>query len=106
MPASARGRSEAAEEPEQDPASPPAKTAAPRRVREARLRLTHLDPWSVMKTSFLLSIALGIVLVVAVADRLVGAGCGRGLGLDQPDRRRPWSAADRHARSTSRTTSA
>jgi hypothetical protein len=27
----------------------------------------HLDPWSVMKTSFLLSIALGIVIVVAVA---------------------------------------
>ncbi len=65
--ASARGRSEAAEEPKQDPASPPAKTASPRRVRKARLRLTHLDPWSVMKTSFLLSIALGIVTVVAVA---------------------------------------
>jgi hypothetical protein len=27
----------------------------------------HLDPWSVMKTSFLLSIAFGIVSVVAVA---------------------------------------
>jgi hypothetical protein len=40
---------------------------APRRVRRARLRLTHIDPWSVMKTSFLLSIAVGIVTVVAVA---------------------------------------
>jgi len=39
----------------------------PRRVRRARLRLTHVDPWSVMKTSFLLSIALGIVTVVSVA---------------------------------------
>ncbi len=39
---------------------------APRRVRRARLRLTHIDPWSVMKTAFLLSIALGIVTVVAV----------------------------------------
>ncbi len=39
----------------------------PRGTRRARLRLVHLDPWSVMKTSFLLSIALGIVLVVAVA---------------------------------------
>ncbi len=39
----------------------------PRRVRRARLRLTHIDPWSVMKTSFLLSIAVGIVTVVAVA---------------------------------------
>ncbi len=40
---------------------------AGRRVRKARLRLTHIDPWSVMKTAFLLSVALGIVLVVAVA---------------------------------------
>ncbi|QIK67912.1 DUF3566 domain-containing protein [Nocardioides sp. HDW12B] len=39
---------------------------APRRVRRARLRLTHIDPWSVMKTAFLLSIAIGIVTVVAV----------------------------------------
>jgi hypothetical protein len=37
------------------------------RTRRARLRLLHLDPWSVMKTSFLLSIAFGIVTVVAVA---------------------------------------
>jgi hypothetical protein len=35
--------------------------------RRARLRLVHLDPWSVMKTSFLLSVAFGIVTVVAVA---------------------------------------
>lgn len=34
--------------------------------RRARLRLTRIDPWSVMKTSFLLSIAFGIVCVVAV----------------------------------------
>ena len=39
----------------------------PRRTRRARLRLVQVDAWSVMKTSFLLSIALGIVLVVAVA---------------------------------------
>ena len=37
-----------------------------RQPRRARLRLTRVDPWSVMKTSFLLSIALGIVVVVAV----------------------------------------
>ncbi|HET7734976.1 MAG TPA: DUF3566 domain-containing protein [Nocardioidaceae bacterium] len=54
--------------------SGPAPTAAPRRVsvgsgrvRRARLRLTHVDPWSVMKTAFLLSVAIGIVTVVAVA---------------------------------------
>jgi hypothetical protein len=40
--------------------------AVPKRVRKAHLRLTHVDPWSVMKTSFLFSIALGIVTVVAV----------------------------------------
>jgi Transmembrane domain of unknown function (DUF3566) len=39
---------------------------ASKRVRKAHLRLTHIDPWSVMKTSFLFSIALGIVTVVAV----------------------------------------
>jgi hypothetical protein len=44
----------------------PGNQTRPRSVRRARLRLTHLDPWSVMKTSFLLSIAFGIVTVVAV----------------------------------------
>ncbi len=37
------------------------------RGRRARLVLTRLDPWSVMKLSFLLSIALGIIMIVAVA---------------------------------------
>jgi Transmembrane domain of unknown function (DUF3566) len=49
-------------------AAPAAKSAGrPRGTRRARLRLVHLDPWSVMKTAFLLSIAIGIVFVVAVA---------------------------------------
>jgi hypothetical protein len=39
---------------------------APRPGRRARLRLTRVDPWSVMKTAFLLSIALAIVTVVSV----------------------------------------
>jgi hypothetical protein len=47
--------------------SPSGKGAPPRRTRRAQLRLVQIDAWSVMKTSFLLSIALGIVLVVAVA---------------------------------------
>jgi hypothetical protein len=38
-------------------------SAAP---RKARLRLVRVDPWSVMKTAFLLSIAFGIMCVVAV----------------------------------------
>jgi len=42
-------------------------TTGARRPRRARLRLTHVDPWSVLKTSLLLSIALGIVTVVAVS---------------------------------------
>lgn len=61
------------------PKSKPAKSATPKPVkapqpaasgrgpRRARLRLTRIDPWSVMKTSFLLAIAFGIVTVVSVA---------------------------------------
>lgn len=37
-----------------------------RAPRRARLRLTRVDPWSVMKTAFLLSIALGVVTIVSV----------------------------------------
>lgn len=39
---------------------------AVRPARRAHLRLTHVDPWSVMKMTFLLSIALGVVTIVAV----------------------------------------
>lgn len=38
-----------------------------RRTRKARLRLSRVDPWSVMKTSFLFSIAFGIMFWVAVS---------------------------------------
>ena len=51
--------------PEVHPAAKP-KVGVARRTRKARLRLSRLDPWSVMKTSFLFSIAAGIMLVVAV----------------------------------------
>ena len=44
----------------------PAGASGKRSPRRARLRLTRVDPWSVMKTSFLLSVAFGIVTVVAV----------------------------------------
>jgi len=53
--------------PQRDPRSAQPASSGVRRPRRARLRLTHIDPWSVMKTSLLLSIALGIVTVVAVA---------------------------------------
>jgi hypothetical protein len=48
---------------------PPVRRASssPRKgPRRARLRLTRIDPWSVMKTAFLLSIAFGLVTVVSV----------------------------------------
>lgn len=44
----------------------PARTASAKSPRRARLRLSRVDPWSVMKTAFLLSIAFAIVTVVAV----------------------------------------
>jgi Transmembrane domain of unknown function (DUF3566) len=43
-----------------------ASSAPGRAPRRARLRLSRIDPWSVMKVSFLLSIAFGIVTVVSV----------------------------------------
>jgi hypothetical protein len=52
-----------------NPESRPAATKAARSgrpPRRARLRLSRIDPWSVMKTAFLLSIAFGVVTVVAV----------------------------------------
>ncbi|MEV6834494.1 DUF3566 domain-containing protein [Streptomyces sp. NPDC051133] len=61
--------------PQAYPAQPPAGAVRrPRtgvrtapRTRKARLRVAKADPWSVMKVSFLLSIALGICTVVASA---------------------------------------
>ena len=35
--------------------------------RSARLYLTHVDPWSVMKQAFLLSMALAVVILAASA---------------------------------------
>ncbi len=37
------------------------------RTRKARLRVTKADPWSVMKVSFLLSLAVGVIIIVAAA---------------------------------------
>ena len=46
------------------PAAPTA-TARPGAPRKVRLNLARLDPWSVLKLSFLLSVGLGIATVVA-----------------------------------------
>ena len=44
----------------------PVAAAPARGPRKARLRLLQIDPWTVTKTAFLLSIALGIITIVAV----------------------------------------
>ncbi len=43
-----------------------AEARGPRRIRRAKLRVVRVDPWSVTKAAFLLSIAFGIMCVVAV----------------------------------------
>jgi hypothetical protein len=48
-------------------AAAPAAAPRPAGPRRARLLVTRLDPWSVMKTSFMLSVSVGIVLLVATA---------------------------------------
>jgi hypothetical protein len=55
--------------PATQPGAPQRPAAAPPsgRTRRARLRVTRTDPWSVMKISFLLSIALGVVTIVGVS---------------------------------------
>ena len=37
-----------------------------RRGRRARVYVTRIDPWSIAKAAFLLSLAIGIVIIVAV----------------------------------------
>lgn len=71
-----KGKSTAPKPAAQPAKAAPAKPAAvagdavvvpPRKQRIAQLRLVQIDAWSVMKTSFVLSIALGIIQIVAVA---------------------------------------
>ncbi|MEU1375139.1 DUF3566 domain-containing protein [Streptomyces triculaminicus] len=62
----ARQAPDRAEAPAARPAArtAPADVTAPR-TRKARLRVAKADPWSVMKVSFLLSLALGVCTIVA-----------------------------------------
>lgn len=46
---------------------PAATTTRPVGPRRARLLVTRLDPWSVMKTAFMLSVSLAVVVLVAIA---------------------------------------
>jgi hypothetical protein len=57
----ARARQKAAEK-----AARKAAARRPRQVRRAKLRVSRVDPWSVTKTAFLLSIAFGVMCVVSV----------------------------------------
>lgn len=75
--------------PVQTPAATPAAAPAPaattepsvrqragtRRTRRARLRVSRVDPWSVMKTSFLFSIAFGVMFLIStyVVWSVIGA---------------------------------
>ena len=54
--------------PVRDPISAPpvSRPVTPVRARRARLVLARVDPWSVMKLSFLLSVAVAVVAFVAV----------------------------------------
>ncbi len=65
-PGTVHGQSGRTPRPAARPAPASAQGAGPR-TRMARLRIAKADPWSVMKVSFVLSIALGVVTVVAVA---------------------------------------
>lgn len=65
-------RPQATSSPPRAPATQPAaRQRSPgrpvRRVRRAHLKLTRVDPWTIMKVSFMLAIAFGIMTIVAVA---------------------------------------
>lgn len=51
---------------EEEPMSRADAPAPKARARHAHLFVTHVDPWSVMKNAFMLAIAIGIVMIVAV----------------------------------------
>ena len=51
----------------QRPQGAPGASPGQAKVRKARLRVARVDPWSVMKVSFVLSIAMGIVTIVGTA---------------------------------------
>lgn len=60
------GRDNGAKNPVPAPVTTPNKSRVkPARTRRARLRVSRIDPWSAMKTSFLFAIAGGIIFWVA-----------------------------------------
>lgn len=82
-----QGRTAEARDASGGPAQRPS-SAAPRPVppapRKVRLTVSRVDPWSVMKLAFLLSVAIGISLVVA-AGMLWSILDGMGVFADLSD---------------------
>lgn len=68
-PSTARPDTKAARKPTRSTRPGPVAASKPRgqSPRKARLRVVRLDPWSVMKMAFALSVALAMVTVIAVA---------------------------------------
>ncbi|QKW51203.1 DUF3566 domain-containing protein [Streptomyces buecherae] len=64
--ASEGGQGPAPQQAVRRPRTPAGARTVPR-TRKARLRVAKVDPWSVMKVSFLLSIALGICTIIAAS---------------------------------------
>lgn len=63
----AKPKANTATQPAPPPKPAPQAASDPAAARTARLRLARIDPWSVMKVSFALSIALAIVTVIAIS---------------------------------------
>ena len=63
----ARDEAPARETPVRQTPSVTTKASAAGGPRKVRLAVSRIDPWSIMKLSFLLSVAIGIMIVVAAA---------------------------------------
>lgn len=59
-------KDEAARQRREERAAQRERKRQPKQIRRAKLRVGRVDPWSITKTAFLLSIAFGIMCVVAV----------------------------------------
>ena len=72
------GKTEAGQDPKTSPRSGPKKASSKRTARQAHLTVARVEPWSVMKFSFVVSLVAFVVLFVAVS-LLYGALDGLGV---------------------------
>jgi hypothetical protein len=63
----AKGKTAAGEDPKTSPRSGPKKASSKRTARQAHLTVARVEPWSVMKFSFVVSLVAFVVLFVAVS---------------------------------------